>query len=183
MYTIHGQYFNNLHWNLHLGRAAALSLEILLNKVVPAILFLSFRQILANLIRNVRYNQSFTNFVSFTIIKKCRWAKAQQLWPPSWKDKRPQIHLYKSMAMHVLMNYYVFNGNTLGKIVWISSWGIWLPYPRINVLATANSILYQTARLVIGRCFKLTNSPCIFERCAVTSPTTLVSKGRHCHWD
>ena len=32
---------------------------------------------------------------------------AQPLWPPSWKDKRPQIHLCKSMAMHILMNYYV----------------------------------------------------------------------------
>ena len=46
-----------------------------------------------------------------------------------------------------------------------------------------NKSLNQTARLVIGRCFKLTNSPRIFERRAVTSPTTLVSKGRHCNWD
>ena len=69
---------------------------------------------------------------------------------------------------------------TLGKIVWMSSWGIWLAYPSIKVLATTNSILWQTARLIIGRCFKLTNSPCIFERRAVTSPTMLVSKGRHC---
>ena len=41
----------------------------------------------------------------------------------------------------------------------------------------------MTALLVTGRCFKFTNLPCIFERRAVTSPTTLVSKGRHCHRD
>ena len=33
--------------------------------------------------------------------------QTQLLWLPSWKDKRPQIHLYKSMAMHLLTNYYV----------------------------------------------------------------------------
>ena len=44
-------------------------------------------------------------------------AVAQPLWPPSWKDKRPQIHLCKSMAMYFLMNYPVFNGKILGKIV------------------------------------------------------------------
>ena len=37
----------------------------------------------------------------------------------------------------------------------------------------------QTELLLIGRCFKLTSSQCIFERRTVTSPTTLVSKGRH----
>ena len=61
----------------------------------------------------------------------------------------------------------VFNGKTMGKIVWMSSWGIWLAYPGIKVLATANSIMLQATLLVIGRCFKLTNTPCIFERRAV----------------
>ena len=42
---------------------------------------------------------------------------------------------------------------------------------------------WQTGLFLTCRCFKLTNSPCIFERHTVTSPTTLVSKGRHCHWD
>ena len=41
----------------------------------------------------------------------------------------------------------------------------------------------QTELLLTGRSFKLTSSPWSFERRAVTSPTTLVSKGRHCHWD
>ena len=44
-------------------------------------------------------------------------------------------------------------------------------------------ILQKTMRLVTGRCFKLMSSPPFCERRAVTSPTTLVSKGRHCHWD
>ena len=81
------------------------------------------------------------------------------------------------------MNYYVLTEKPWVKIVWMSSWGIWLHYPGIKVLATANSILQQTARLVIGRCFKITNSTCIFERRSVTSPTTFVYKGRDCHWD
>ena len=70
-------------------------------------------------------------------------------------------------------------GKSWIKIVLMSSWGIWLAYPGIKILATAVSILLQTARLVIGRCFKLSNSPCLFECRAVTSPTTLVSKGHH----
>ena len=41
----------------------------------------------------------------------------------------------------------------------------------------------QTELLLTGGSFKLTSSPWIFERRAVTTPTTLVSKGRHCYWD
>ena len=85
--------------------------------------------------------------------------------------------------MYFLMNYSVFNTKILGKIVLMSSWGIWLAYPGIKILAMASSILLQNARLVIGRRFKLTNLPRIFQRSAVTSPTMLVSKEHHCHWD
>ena len=77
----------------------------------------------------------------------------------------------------------VLMGKSWGKFVVMPSWGVYLAYQAVKILATADLILYKTALLVTGRCFKLTNSPCIFERRAVTSPTTLESKGRHCHWD
>ena len=99
------------------------------------------------------------------------------------EDKRPQFHLCKSMAMYFWTNYSGFNGNIVGKIVVMPSWDVYLAYQAVKILATADLILYKTALLVTGRCFKLTNSPCIFERRAMTSPTTLVSKVRHCHWD
>ena len=85
--------------------------------------------------------------------------------------------------MYFWTNYSGFNGKIVGKIVVMPSWDVYLAYQAVKILATADLILYKTALLVTGRCFKLTNSPCIFERRAVTSPTTLVSKGRHCHWD
>ena len=43
------------------------------------------------------------------------------LWPPSWKDRRPQFHLCKSMAMYFWTNYSGFNGEIVGKIFVIPS--------------------------------------------------------------
>ena len=43
--------------------------------------------------------------------------QTQPLWPPSWKDKRPQFHLYKSMAMYFWTNYSDFIGKIMEEIV------------------------------------------------------------------
>ena len=59
-----------------------------------------------------------THFLRFSLLLHCQ---TQPLWPPSWKDKRQQVHLQKNMAMHFLMNYYSFNGKTLRIIVCMSS--------------------------------------------------------------
>ena len=54
----------------------------------------------------------------------------------------------------------------LGKIVWLSSWCIWLAYPGIKFwqrpIQSCNrpyDLSDKCLTVVIGRCFKLTNSP------------------------
>ena len=68
-------------------------------------------------------------------------------------------------------------------IVAIASWGLRLVCQGKKGSPKLSINHWQAGLLVTCRCFKLTNSPCIFEHRTVTSLTTLVSKGRHCHWD
>ena len=75
------------------------------------------------------------------------------------------MHVLMNMAMHVLMNYYVFNGKNLG-------------YNCLNVELRYLAGLTRHKRVGNGQF-----NPVIFERRAVTSPTALVTKGRHHHWD
>ena len=61
--------------------------------------------------------------------------------PNHWKDKRPQFHLCKSMAMYFWTNYSGFNGKIMGTIVVMPSWDVYLAYEAVKILATADLIL------------------------------------------
>ena len=55
--------------------------------------------------------------------EKCHEADTMKAWSkigptmPSWKDKRPQFQLCKSMAMYFWTIYWGFNRKIVGKII------------------------------------------------------------------
>ena len=69
------------------------------------------------------------------------------------RSARSWVHLYKVMVLYSCVNYYEFNGKSLGANVLIRSWDSTPAYQGLNILATTNLILQKTARLVKCRGF------------------------------
>ena len=81
--------------------------------------------------------------------------------------------------MYFWVNYCGFNG----KICSIAKLRFLAGLPRSKCFNNGQFNPITNTQVVIYHSFKLTNSPAFFERRCVTSPDTLVSKGRHCYWD
>ena len=88
----------------------------------------------------------------------------------------------KSMAMYFWSNYSGCNGKIMGKVVVMSGWDVYLAYKAVKILATAeNSIKDRpTCHRSLFQAYKFAM---YFRMSRCDAPTTLVSKGRHCHWD